>query len=128
MMEEGKNALAVIGQLAGIEITAEVISSPEFAEMYEVFRNTKEWLDNLDKTFTAGIKAVAEKNYEETGEQSIASPGYRYTYIPETVRESLNARALKADHPDLYKEYVKVSSVSPTLRVTKIGKKGESDA
>ena len=127
-MEDNKNALATIGQLAGTEITAEVVSTPEFAEKYEMLRNTKEWIDNLDKTLTAGIKAVAEKNYEETGEQSIASPGYRYTYIPETTRESFNARALKADHPDLYKEYVKVSSVSPTLRVTKIGKKGEADA
>lgn len=127
-MEDNKNALAIISQLAGIEITPEVVSSPEFAEMYEVFRNTKEWLDNLDKNFTAGIKAVAEKNYMETGEQSIVSPGYRYTYIPETVRESLNTKAFKADHPDMYKEYVKVSSVSPTLRVTKIEKKGEADA
>lgn len=127
-MEESKNALAIIGQLVGVEITKELISSPEFAEMYEVLANTLAYCENLKKTVDAGIKAKAEENYMATGEQSIVSSGYRYTYIPETVRETLNTKAFKADHPDMYKEYVKVSSVSPTLRVTKIEKKGESDA
>ncbi len=127
-MEESKNALAIIGQLVGVEITKELISSPEFAEMYEVLANTLAYCENLKKTVDAGIKAKAEENYMATGEQSIVSFGYRYTYIPETVRETLNTKAFKTDHPDMYKEYVKVSSVSPTLRVTKIEKKGESDA
>lgn len=117
--EKSQNQLALFGGLAEAELTKELIASDDFVGKYKILISTIEALTALKSTVDAKIKSVAEKHYFETGEPSIASNGYRYTYTPETTRESLNTKAFKTDHPDIYKEYVRVSIVSPSLRVTK---------
>jgi len=40
------------------------------------------------------------------------------TYIEPTYRESFDSKTFRAEHEDLYNEFVKVSPVKPSLRVT----------
>lgn len=39
------------------------------------------------------------------------------TYVAETTRESLDTKALKAECPDVYDAYCKISKVSPSIRL-----------
>lgn len=39
------------------------------------------------------------------------------TYVAETTRESLDTKALKADCPEVYDAYCRISKVSPSIRL-----------
>lgn len=117
---EQNNQLELINQLASAKITTEVVSSEEFAQKYETLTSLTKYLADLKKTVDANIKEVIKERYYETGENSLASSSVKYTYIPSTTRETFNSKAFKADNPEVYKKYVKVSPVSDSLKTFKI--------
>lgn len=114
-------ALDSINQLATVQLTNELVASEDFVNNYTNLIAASKYLEDLKKNIDNSIKELVKEQYFETGEASIESNGYKYTYIPETVRESLDSKALKAADPELYKQYVKVSNVSDSLRITKKG-------
>lgn len=119
-----KNEITTIEPLAleGIELTPAVIASDDFAAKYaamvEYMDKLKELKDNVDSV----VKGLVKDNYMATGESTIACSTYKFTYIPETTRETFDSKALKSDDPELYKKYVKVSSVKESMRVVKAKK------
>lgn len=79
------------------------------------------------------IKAVVEEEYLNTGNQNIKSDNLSFAFIPSGIRESIDTKRFKKEQPDLYKQYVRTSSVKSSLRVTPIKEKdntqeGEDDA
>lgn len=45
------------------------------------------------------------------------SDNVRINYIGESTRETFDSKKFKADFPDLYDEYIKMSIVKPSVRV-----------
>ncbi len=132
-MEEKKDELYQLSELTSVndlstvEITKELIMSPQFAQKYEYLLSLESYITAVKAAVNEGLKSLAKDNYFETGESSITSGKYRYTYVPESTRESFNVKALKADDPEMYKKYVNVSPVKETFRVTKIEKKKDGE-
>lgn len=131
-MEEKKDniyqlQLASVNDLSTIEVTKELVMSPQFAKEYEYLLSLENYITAVKAAVNEGLKTIAKDNYFETGESSVASGDYRYIYVPETTRESFNVKALKADDPELYKKYVNVSPVKETFRVMKVKKKEEGE-
>ena len=130
-MENEKNTLQVIdntnglvvldsiNKLLDVKISNELVTSEEFVNGYTNLIAVSKYLEDLKKNLDASIKEFLKEQYFETGDASVESNGYKYTYIPETVRETLDTKTLKANDPELYKKYVKVSNVADSMRVTK---------
>lgn len=122
-MEDNTKQLALVNELSGVVITKDLVASDDFSKKYEYLLALIKYLDEVKSSVDDGLKTIAKDNYFTTGEPSIVSTGFRYTYIPETTRETFDSKALKADNPSIYKEYVKVSHVKETFRVIKLEKK-----
>lgn len=70
-------------------------------------------LEFLKKSYTAQLLALME----QTGTKKIESAHLDITYIDETTRETFDSKRLKAENPDLYDEYVKISNVKASVRI-----------
>ena len=83
-------------------------------------------------TFIEGLKsqikeAEAKKNelqeaflkqMEETGTKSIVTDFCKITYIAESCRERVDAKLLKAELPEVFEQYKKITIVKPSVRIT----------
>lgn len=83
-------------------------------------------------TFIEGLKsqikeAEAKKNelqeaflkqMEETGTKSIITDFCRITYITESQREGVDTKLLKAEQPEIFEQYKKITIVKPSVRIT----------
>lgn len=119
--------LAQVNQLAEVPITTELVSSPDFAKKYEYLVALTNYLGDLKKNIDNEIKDLAKSQYLETGENSITNNGFKYTYVPESTRETFNSKQFKVDHADLYKEYVRVSNVSDSLKTFRVKTEDSND-
>ena len=54
---------------------------------------------------------------EEHGILKIDTDELTITYVAETSRETFDSKAFRKDNPDLYDEYVKISTVSASVRM-----------
>lgn len=119
--------LEQINQLVEVPITTALISSEDFAQKYEYIISLTNYLEDLKKSIDTRIKEITKVHYYDTGENSVVNKGYRYTYVPETTKETFDAKKFKVDNPELYKQYVRVSNVSESLRTTKIKPKADNN-
>lgn len=63
------------------------------------------------------LKAQILAAMEAGGILWIDTPEIKITYIAPTDRESLDSKGLKAEHPDLYDEYVRFVPVRSSVRI-----------
>ncbi len=111
-----------IVSLSETEISKEILASEDFTDSYSNLVALTKYLEDLKKNIDNSIKDCLKDQYFESGEASMEANGMRYTYVPETSRETFNTKDFKAENPELYKKYVKVSPVSESLRTTRINK------
>lgn len=122
-LEVGLNQIALARKLDGVKISTDVVKSESFQEQYQGLTTLIDYLSQVKKAVDAGIKSVVMAEYEATGEGTISSDLYNYTYVAPSTRENFDTAKFKEEHPDLYIKYVKVGSVSDSIRVTKVKKK-----
>lgn len=87
--------------------------SPETsAKIAECERRIKEIKEAEDSLRQAILEEMEAKNLKslETDEMTI-------TYIAESDRESFDSKSFRADHPDLYDDYIKFTTVKPSVRI-----------
>lgn len=114
---ELQNALQILNNK---NLTPELIQSPEFIDAWEIIDNTAKVLDALVKASKNNIKDVVKEHFLETGENSIKTAKFNYTYKTESTRMTFDTETFKAEHPDLYTQYTKVSNVTDSVTVTKV--------
>lgn len=96
----------------------DVVSTKEFTEAYVKLLDFNKEADSLKKAIDSKLKEIIGENYEMTGVQSVETEDCKITYVPGGMKESFDSKKFAEDHPDLYQQYLKVSTVSPSLRVT----------
>lgn len=87
--------------------------SPETsAKIAECERRIKEIKEAEDSLRQAILEEMEAKNLKslETDEMTI-------TYIAESDRESFDSKSFRSDHPDLYDDYIKFTTVKPSVRI-----------
>ena len=63
------------------------------------------------------LKANLLREMEERGIIRLESDEVAVTYIQPADRESFDSKKFRADNPDLYDSYVKLTPVKPSLRI-----------
>ena len=126
-VEDNKNQIALVGELDGVVISKELIQTEDFSKKYEYLLGLIDYLDNIKKSVNEEIKNIIKDDYLESGEPSVKTTGYRFTYTPETTRESLDTKKLKEEEPELYKKYVKISKVSESIKAVKVKEPSKKD-
>lgn len=86
--------------------------------------DVEEYLRNLEmevKAKTEELKQIKDGLCQmmlERGIKSFTTETLKMTTITPKPRESFDSKAFQADHPDLYKQYVKVGESKPSIRIT----------
>lgn len=55
---------------------------------------------------------------EQTGVKSIVTDFCKITYVAESTREGVDAKLLKAEQPQIYEQYKKLTILKPSVRIT----------
>lgn len=105
-------------ELEGVTLTPELLATPQFVAQYQQLVETAKRIAELKANVDSAIKDVVRERFLETGDATVISDGYRYTYVPETTAERFDSKALKAEDPIQYKRYVKVTHVSDSIRIS----------
>lgn len=120
-------SLPDLNQLMNTPLTTDIVTSTDFTKIYQQLVAITNLCENSKKVLDGKIKELAKKQYYVTGEGSISNENFRYTYVPNSKREKFDSSKFKTEHGDLYKEYVKISDVSDSIRVTPIINKQSVD-
>lgn len=89
--------------------------TPKFAEEYERIDHQIKSLIEMQNEMKETLLRVMERN----GIVSVENELMKVKYIQPTTQERFDAKAFRADHEDLYNEYVKFVEVKPQLRITR---------
>ncbi len=102
--------------------------SPADNTLPEQYRKMEEqiiWLDTQLKEIKEsrdrlmnGLKAEMEKHNVKRWE----TDSIRLTYVEPTVKDTFDATAFRADHPDLYRQYIKQTTTKSSIRLTQLNK------
>ena len=86
----------------------------DVVEQYMSAMNTMKTLEPIVENFKEGLK----KAMNEHGIKSWDIGKMKATITPGGLKKTFDAKAFQSDHPDLYKEYLKVSTTSASIRIT----------
>lgn len=89
--------------------TLDVETSAKIAEFERQMKSIKEQEDELRQAI---LNEMEEKNIIKLETDDLV-----ITYIAPTDRETFDSKAFKAEHQDLYDEYVKISTVKSSIRL-----------
>lgn len=105
-------------ELEEVTFTPELLATPQFTAQYQQLVEAAKRIAELKASVDSAIKNIVRDRFMETGDATVISDGYRYTYVPETTAERFDSKALKAEDPLQYKRYVKVTHVSDSIRIS----------
>ncbi len=113
----------VLQILSNKNLTLEQIKSREYIEAREILDNTIKALKAVDDVSKNSIKEVVKAHFLGTGENTVKTKKFNYTYKTTSTRTSFDTDSFKVDYPDLYPKYVKVSMVSDSVTIAKVKEK-----
>lgn len=97
--------IKVYGEAAILDGT----TAKHIAEFEKMAKDIKAKEDELKKAILAEMESKGIIKLE-TDELTIS-------YVASTDRETFDSKKLRADNPDLYDEYIKISTVKPSVRI-----------
>ena len=86
-------------------------ASNKIAEFERQMKLIKEQEDALKEAIKAEMEARGILKVEDT------TNGMTISYIAPTTRETFDSKKFKADNPDMYDEYVKLTPVKSSIRI-----------
>ena len=69
------------------------------------------------KTKEDELKKAILTEMESKGIIKLETDELTISYVAATDRETFDSKKLRADNPDLYDEYIKISTVKPSVRI-----------
>lgn len=97
--------IKVYGEAAILDGT----TAKHIAEFEKMAKDIKAKEDELKKAILAEMESKGIIKLE-TDELTIS-------YVASTDRETFDSKKLRADNPDLYDEYIRMSTVKPSIRI-----------
>jgi hypothetical protein len=98
----------------------------EFESDDEQFARAEARLAELEP-YVAEYNELKEKlkdyfvpTFEQTGTNRYSGALYNISYVEASTRTGLDSTRLRAELPDVYEKYLKVTKVSPTIKITKL--------
>ena len=91
------------------------ILDPRISNRIAEFERQIKFIEEQEKVLKEAIRAEMEAKGILKVEDKTS--GMTITYIAPTMRESFDSKKFKADKPDLYDEYVKLSPVKSSIRI-----------
>ena len=85
--------------------------SNQIAEFERQMKVIKEQEENLKEAIRAEMEARGILKIEDE------TNGMTITYVAPTTRETFDSKKFKADNPDMYDDYVKLSPVKSSIRI-----------
>jgi len=73
------------------------------------------------------LKEYFVPTFEQTGTSRYSGALYNISYVEASTRTGLDSTRLRAELPDVYEKYLKVTKVSPTIKISKINKEDQDD-
>lgn len=92
--------------------TGYVLDKGTMDEIKEIEKLSKSLKERQDK-----VRAELQKVMEDNNIIKFESDEIVVNYIAPTTRESFDSKQLKADNPDLYDLYVKLSPVKASIKI-----------
>lgn len=89
----------------------DIAVSEKIAEFERQMKFIKEQEETLKEAIKAEMEAKGILKVEDS------TNGMTITYIAPTYRETFDSKKFKADNPDIYDEYVKLSPVKSSIRI-----------
>lgn len=89
------------------------IIDPEVSAKIASFEFQMKTIKKYEDDFKAQILAAME----EHDIKKIDTDEVAITYIPKSNRESFDSKRFRKDHPDTYDDYVKISTVKPSIHI-----------
>ena len=114
--------------LANVEVTRALVESSDFAAQYGALKEAIEALTALKKELDGKVGEVLAPMYAEDGTTTISNEKYNFTYCAPTTSLTVDTAKLKKEFPDVYKQCVKTTSRSASLRVTEKKISGDDNA
>lgn len=122
------NQIVLASQLDKVEVSADLIKTENFSKSYDSLLNLIKYLESIKETVDGQVRKIIEDNYQETGETSIKTDSFNFTYVAPTTKQGFDKDKLKSEDPATYAKYIKVTNVKGQLKVTKRKKNTEEDA
>ena len=113
-----ENEIATADTLLKVEGGVAVLM-PSASAMLAQFEREAKAIEEKQKELRKRILAEMEAN----GIIKIDTDELTITYVAPTTREQFDNKKFRADKPDLYDEYVKISSVSACVKITMKGER-----
>ena len=101
-----------MNDLIVMENKSPILRADVLERILEFERVAKE-IKSKEDELKAGILAEMEAN----GIYKVDMPQLLISYVGETVRETLDSKALKEELPDIYEAFTKLSTVKPSVRI-----------
>ena len=101
-----------MNDLIVMENKSPILRADVLERILEFERVAKE-IKSKEDELKAGILAEMEAN----GIYKVDMPQLLISYVGETVRETLDSKALKEELPDIYEAFMKLSTVKPSVRI-----------
>ena len=114
--------------LANAEVTKALVESSDFGAQYAALKEAIDTLTALKKELDGKVGEVIAPMYAEDGTTTISNDKYNFTYCAPTTSLTVDTAKLKKDFPEVYKQCVKTSSRSASLRVTEKKISGDDNA
>ncbi len=99
-------------ELITIENNTAVLS-PVTAQMIARLEKQAKYVEEQHKA----LKKALQEEMEQKGIIKVETDDLTISYIASTDRESFDSKAFRAENPNLYDDYVKISPVKPSVRI-----------
>ena len=120
--------IETISALSNVEVTRELVESSNFGAEYAMLKDTIDALTALKKEIDSKVGEVIAPIYAEDGTSTISNDKYNFTYCAPTTSLTVDTSKLKKEFPEVYKQCVKTSSRSASIRVTEKKVLGDDNA
>lgn len=94
-------------------VDGRAVLSHEMAGAIAEFERQVKMLKDLEET----LKRAILETMEETNTLKVDTDILTITYVPPTDRERFDSKRFRAEHGDLYDEYVSMSPVKASVRI-----------
>ena len=101
------------------------VSEEELEELEELMQDikSKEEELNLLKEKVDKIKETLYGTMEKEGIKTVDRNKLKITYVAPSTRVSVDSKKLQKEEPEIYKKYVKTTTVAGSIKITLIGEK-----